>query len=920
MSAQPVPASDQPGKRRRRFPYIQLQELQHVRPDGVAHLPEFPTDAELNQAIDAFSPPLAALCLSGGGIRSASFALGIIQGLARFRVLGEFDYLSTVSGGGYMGSFLSAWRVHLGGDNTPGSDEKLCAALDRPAHPQGKEAAEIKGIRAYSNYLTPRIGAFSADSWTLVALVIRNLLLNWMVFLPLFMGVLVIPRFCAALLATIAGGLQAAPLPFFVLGILAAIVGFAYASFGRQYAGGAWLTNHRFFYTVVVPLAIASMFFTTGIGCIATQCAFSPKLYYYGLAAGAVAYLIAAILGTTACGIKNRRDKAHAVAPDKDAAEPAPPRCLFHLLDGRICELLKNLAAWAFSGAVVGLLMVAGIDFVATPGGSNPTMVDPDYGFMTIAGICWFMLSVLAGELLFVGLRSYSPRGDMDREWLARSAGWLTAIAVIWAVFAAAALLGPDVFDAVRARIGIFATMAISAAPGAISVLIGNSGKTPAQAEAVPASRFSLVQVASTAALVFALLLAILVATLDREAERTLVTDLSLGSITWLDLALQIGLILVSIGISYFINVNRFSLHAIYRNRLVRAYLGSARADAHIKRNEDPFTDFDQTDNIRMAKLPKKKLFHVVNTTLNLAATKNLAWQQRKAESFTITPLSTGNPNVRYRPSDQFASSNGGITLGTAMAISGAAVSPNMGSHTSPLVCFLLMLTNLRLGWWLGNPKKSCYMKESPGFSIVAMLQELAGQTNDDGNWIYLSDGGHFDNLGLYEMVRRRCRLIVVSDAGEDPQCTLSDLGDSLRKIYIDLGVSIDFDDFEIKPRQTPPVLGKYGAIARITYPGTKPGAEPGWLLYIKTSYYGDERTDVRSYAEAHKAFPNESTTNQWFSESQLESYRALGAHIMELICNGGKSLMPHEEADPIGLRMFMKRAEQATKRESLLF
>jgi hypothetical protein len=74
--------------------------------------------------------------------------------------------------------------------------------------------------------------------------------------------------------------------------------------------------------------------------------------------------------------------------------------------------------------------------------------------------------------------------------------------------------------------------------------------------------------------------------------------------------------------------------------------------------------------------------------------------------------------------------------------------------------------------------------------SIAPALKELAGATTDDGPWIYLSDGGHFENLGLYEMVRRRCRFIVVSDAGCDPQCSFEDLGNAVRKIYIDFGVS----------------------------------------------------------------------------------------------------------------------------------
>ena len=94
------------------------------------------------------------------------------------------------------------------------------------------------------------------------------------------------------------------------------------------------------------------------------------------------------------------------------------------------------------------------------------------------------------------------------------------------------------------------------------------------------------------------------------------------------------------------------------------------------------------------------------------------------------------------------------------------------------------------------------YRREGPVLSIRPVLDELAGRTTDTGHYIYLSDGGHFDNLGLYEMVRRRCRFILVSDAGSDPAGAFEDLGNAVRKIWIDLGVRIEFDRLDVKPRQ----------------------------------------------------------------------------------------------------------------------
>jgi hypothetical protein len=131
-------------------------------------------------------------------------------------------------------------------------------------------------------------------------------------------------------------------------------------------------------------------------------------------------------------------------------------------------------------------------------------------------------------------------------------------------------------------------------------------------------------------------------------------------------------------------------------------------------------------------------------------------------------------------------------------------------------------------------------------------------------------------------MVRRRCRYIVISDAGCDPGMTFEDLGNAVRKISIDLNVAIEFEALQIPPRKSPPVAGGYVAMAKIIYPEV--GAKPGQLLYIKPSYRGTEPASVRAYAEASPAFPHEPTTDQMFGESQFEAYRALGEYIIQTI------------------------------------
>src|SRR5438876_1704164 len=202
-----------------------------------------------------------------------------------------------------------------------------------------------------------------------------------------------------------------------------------------------------------------------------------------------------------------------------------------------------------------------------------------------------------------------------------------------------------------------------------------------------------------------------------------------------------------------------------------------------------------------------------------------------------MSPLHAGAAGLGFRRAHRFGD-RFGFSLPTAVTISGAAASPNMGFQPSTTLALLMTLFNVRLGWWVGNPGPwgaKTYRRSSPRWSLIRILQEALGLTNDRRSYVYLSDGGHFENLGLYEMVRRRCHFIVLSDAGCDPDITFEDLGNAVRKVSIDLNVTIEFETLHIPPRKTPPVTGGYVATAKIIYP--EAGAKPGHLLYIKPSY-----------------------------------------------------------------------------------
>jgi hypothetical protein len=209
------------------------------------------------------------------------------------------------------------------------------------------------------------------------------------------------------------------------------------------------------------------------------------------------------------------------------------------------------------------------------------------------------------------------------------------------------------------------------------------------------------------------------------------------------------------------------------------------------------------------------------------------------------------------------------------MAISGAAASPNMGHYTTGAVSFLLTIFSVRLGWWLGNPRKKKYWESGhPRSSWRAMINELTGNTDDDQNEVYLSDGGHFENLGIYELVRRRCRVIIACDAGADFGCHCNDLASAIEKCRVDFATTIEIKLDDIYPTHGLPRLSRSAfSIGTIRYPDKRNGT----LIYIKPSLVANLPQDVLSYARLENMFPHQSTIDQFFDEAQFESYRTLG-------------------------------------------
>lgn len=384
--------------------------------------------------------------------------------------------------------------------------------------------------------------------------------------------------------------------------------------------------------------------------------------------------------------------------------------------------------------------------------------------------------------------------------------------------------------------------------------------------------------------------------TLNLQQYEKITTDaaMSLLFYIWITLAL------LGWAASYFIGTNAFSLHNMYGNRLVRTYLGASNSST---RKPDPFTGFDLRDNCNMKALllrmkaqqpGEKRLFHIVNIALNMVkpSAKHLDWQQRKAAAFTVSPLHAGCDRTGYQDAATYSGPSG-ISLARAMTISGAAASPNMGYHSSTLVGFVMAFFNIRLGWWLPNPDeigKGHWQNSEPKFGPMTLISESLSDTTAENKYVYLSDGGHFENLGLYEMVRRRCKEIVVVDASCDPEYIFEDLDNAVRKIRVDFGISIVFPEGLPTPAwaRGDKYKHRHFTIGVIRYSDVDAGNNiDGRIIYIKPLLSGDESLDLKRYAarvgkNPRFPFPHHSTADQFFDEVQFESYRALGYHSID--------------------------------------
>jgi hypothetical protein len=864
-----------------------------------------------------------SICFSGGGIRSAAFNLGVLQALAEKKLLPKIDYLSTVSGGGYIGSWFMA-LLHRNENLeevtrllTPkiAFEENGTTSLVDQGEPQA-----IHHLRTHSNYLSPKVGIFSTDLWALWMIYLRNTFLNALVLGPLMLAITFLLRYFRFFQTTV---VQHPTLPAIqsavgigcvLLASWLIFVSLSRCRRGAKNAESAKRDNEYLdsFWRPVLLFAVATAFvgsavrYYKDINSSVPRSSnwlnrfLSPENFSSSVpwvfVAGAVFQAIAfnhrsfLNLGLKFVDFKNK---------DLHREQPVRWICSGLLSGGTLAVLLYSLAVYfplltdeqsqkhrntsstSNQTATTTDSLSAQETQSATTYPLKFTDLEDDHGddwWISLLVSCLIpsaLFSFSLAQSFQIGLLGSLESREVREKWSFLQAycsvaglGWLLAFVL--------GIVVPDwIYGQLKSERYYLAT-GLGAVWGTISgiaVWLAQSLWTGTKRKPI---LDAIVKLGPYVALALGFVVVGLVAKFMVQDIFSSWIDLFGGHII---LVFCIGSLLLSLLASRYVDVNIFSLQEMYENRLVSAFLGASQPE---RNHIDPVTHIDPNDDLKLKDLGfdaegnLRGPIHLINTAINLCGSDQREYDERRADSFVLSPIFCGSTQTGFRRTEEGYA--GDLTLGRAFSTSGAAVSPNMGYYSSAPVTALLTFCNLRLGGWFPNPRSQWFKEPNPRFGWIQIVREIFGFTDAKEDFVYLSDGGHFDNLGAYELVRRRCKKIYICDAGADPKSTCHELALLIRKVRIDFGVVIDIDVSKLKRDQETGLSEKQVAFGEIHYPANgQQGDESGEIIYLKPNLTKVDSMDLLSYRIRNPDFPHQSTLDQFFSESQFESYRYLG-------------------------------------------
>ncbi len=756
------------------------------------------------------SADIFGLALSGGGIRSATFSLGILQGLDYLNVLSHVHYLSTVSGGGYIGGFWSAWRQRPAttalraerdarGEKPPQfprrerpDDE---TTLTEPGDPE-----EIRHLREFSRFLSPRIGFFETEMWNAII------------------------AFVGGLLPSLAGTVS---LVFLLL--------------------VAWLALN---FPLACPepwAAVLALVLLTGVTCACLEWSWYTCAAPEGRLRSSVQNLLATGAALFVVGV------LQAYLPTA-----------IHAVTGRWWPLLDAQWGWVeASGSTwpgVGAAHVAWWHgLMGTPGSDavygSLRLFDYPIVWLVTGGVC--LVVRLAALMLVLGRgRKGVFLAAFDRLLMR-----LVGLALLWIGAATLWHIGMNLDrDSVWAAAG--GAAATGGTFGMLRRWISSVFRQTPKATVLSRARPFLPQI--LAYLTIGLGICVLVS----ASAHLLGHDF----MKWYFATAIAGALVVG---TLHLDPAEYSLHAFYRDRICRAYIGASNEVAQGQAARNRAAEFRPGDDIPLTELLSSRPYHLVCCAANDLSGDQVATLSRGAKSAT---LSQGGVAI-----GGYQAAVPRMTLGAALTASAAAFNSAMGSiskRLGPAVGFLMAAMNLRLGIWVPHPAvRTARRRLLPGLLFYKELFGLTDATPASPDAartdVHLSDGGHFENLALYELVRRHCRYVIVADCGEDLDVAFDDFGNAARRIREDFGVEIDIDLTPLAPNAAG-CARQHVAVGTIHYDRRY---DKGILVYLKPTLTGDEPPDVCQYHRRNSAFPHEPTTDQFYDEAQWESYRRLGVH-----------------------------------------
>ncbi|WP_247431706.1 patatin-like phospholipase family protein [Bradyrhizobium sp. 44] len=889
---------------------------------GKPFVPVIPAKRDVNDVV--------GLALSGGGIRSSAICLGVLQALNHYELIKRIDYLSTVSGGGYIGSSLSATmtaanRFVFGEQPLPGSTDRASEISDTQA---------VGHIRNYSNYLIP---AGARDLLTGIAIVVRGLVANVGFALPVVLLLVALTIF-----SNPARSCLYAPNLFGVNVLDGQVFSFignypVIKTFGFSLAGAflavvflivgvihrmIWPVNRRELFTYLVGISLV-------MGLICNAAHYFPIAHFaLTLSAtllGLLLFLLWALRRSFLPDDRLQEFRGHLPTMGATYLVLVGAIAFFEFQPFMIAQMFgvaegsgTDQAAGLVAGVVVG--WIKSLAAVATP----------------IAALVTVFRQQLGGLLKGAGASDLTSR---ILAYVAKAAVWIAGLALpllIWIGYLYLCFWGIANDKAVGANSrqcdvsGWSAdpmTAPVEAAPASLSGKVQFNSEAKTLSAEIASKDGAIVAAPAkvdVASHIPHWLLAAAKPFGDPNPDHWSMTLLGYYRISN-NINLPMGVLyftvaLVLLIVSLIMRPNANSLHRLYRDRLSKAFL--FRPDMPKRRmakdvpSLDQGRDFPELD-LKLSDLCPRETaqdgtrtyqlaapYHLINAALNIQGSDYANRRGRNADFFLFSPVWSGSEATGYCDTAKLEQKESGLDLATAMAISGAAASSNMGSNSIRPLTPTLALLNVRLGYWLKNPQYVDDQERPQHRSTLYLWSEISGRLYENADAVYLTDGGHIENLGVYELLRRRCKVIIAVDAEADAPMNFGSLMTLQRYARIDLGVRINLPWQPIRDR-TRALMARnadrkteltaqdkaddasqdhvHVAIGVIDY-----GAEQnGYLIYIKSSLTGDENDYICDFARRNDTFPHEATGDQFFSEEQFEVYRALGFHMTHGFLNG---------------------------------